>query len=232
MVSLLFIQQRVKSELIVRALRRQNALIASTARLIGKPIVQVQLGSKLHIGERVRLVSDSRRTALGVNHPVVLRTVSPEAELIIGDDVGISGGSICSAYRVTIGAGTMLGANVTIADTDFHPLDSEWRRYEPVPAARPEDAVVIGRNVFIGTGAVILKGTRLGDHCVVGAGAIVKGSFEPGSVVAGNPAKAIRSLGISAPPCATPETDPAAANVAVEVVLMSPAEAAPAVGDN
>jgi acetyltransferase-like isoleucine patch superfamily enzyme len=117
-----------------------------------------------------------------------LRTLFPTAEITIGDDVGVSGGSICAAYRVEIGHGTMLGANVTIADTDFHPLD------EPTPTASRDDAVYIGRNVFIGTGATILKGTSLGHHCVVGAGAVVKGQFEPGTILAGNPARAIRSL--------------------------------------
>lgn len=194
MVSLLVVKQRIQSEFIVRALKRQGAQVAPTARMIGKPIVQVSASSKLEIGERVRLVSDSRRTALGINHPVVLRTLSPAAQLIIGDDVGISGGSICAAYRVEIGAGTMLGANVTIADTDFHPLENDWRRYEPTPEAQPDDTVLIGRNVFIGTGAVVLKGTVLGDHCVVGAGSIVRGHFAPGTILAGNPARAIRTL--------------------------------------
>jgi acetyltransferase-like isoleucine patch superfamily enzyme len=199
MASTLVVRHRIQSELAVRKMRRHGARVASTARLIGWPIVQMEERSKIVIGERVRLVSDSRRTALGVNHPVVLRTIVPVAELIIGDDVGISGGSICAAYRVEIGAGTMLGANVTIADTDFHPPDDEWRRYQPTPDPSSNDAVLIGRNVFIGTGAVILKGTVIGDHCVVGAGSIVKGHFEPRMVLAGNPARTIRPLDLAAP---------------------------------
>ncbi|MFJ6283098.1 acyltransferase [Pseudarthrobacter oxydans] len=198
MASPLIILQRLQSELYVRSMRRQGVVVASTARLIGKPIVHLKAGSALRIGARVRLISDSRRTALGVNHPVVLRALSPNAVITIGDDVGISGGSICAAYRVEIGRGTMLGANVTIADTDFHPLDHEWRRYEPTPTASPDDAVTISHNVFIGTGATILKGTVLGPHCVVGAGAVVKGQFEAGTVLAGNPARALRTLKVNA----------------------------------
>lgn len=196
MVSPLIITQRFWSEYYTFVLRAQGATVAPTARIIGKPIVQIERTSKLMIGARVRLISDSRRTALGINHPVVLRTLSSAAQLTIGDDVGISGGSICAALRVEVGTGTMLGANVTIADTDFHPIDHEWRRYQPTPPSDPKDSVLIGRNVFIGTGAVVLKGTVLGDHCVVGAGSIVKGRFEAGTVLAGNPARVVRKLNL------------------------------------
>ena len=51
--------------------------------------------------------------------------------------------------------------------------------------------VTIGNNVFIGTKAVILKGTTIGDNCIVGAGSVVRGTFPDGVVIAGNPAKVI-----------------------------------------
>lgn len=51
--------------------------------------------------------------------------------------------------------------------------------------------VTIGNNVFIGTKAIILKGTTIGDNCIIGAGSVVKGVFPEGVVIAGNPAKVI-----------------------------------------
>lgn len=51
----------------------------------------------------------------------------------------------------------------------------------------------IGRNCFIGGRALILPGVEIGDGCVVGAGAVVTKSVPAGSIVAGNPAKVIRS---------------------------------------
>lgn len=53
---------------------------------------------------------------------------------------------------------------------------------------------MIGKNCFIGCNSIILKGTVLGDGCVVGAGAVVCGKFEDNCVIAGNPAKVIRGL--------------------------------------
>ena len=57
----------------------------------------------------------------------------------------------------------------------------------------PSKPIKIGRNCFIGCNAIILKGTVLGDGCVVGAGAVVSGKFEAGSVIAGNPARVIKT---------------------------------------
>jgi maltose O-acetyltransferase len=54
--------------------------------------------------------------------------------------------------------------------------------------------VVIGKRVFVGAGAIILPGTRIGDGSVVGAGALVRGDVPPGSVVVGNPAKVVSDV--------------------------------------
>ena len=160
-------------------------------RFHGRPLVDVCPGSRVVIGREAVLTSSSRHTALGVSHPVVLRTLHPGALIELGESVGISGGSICAAVLVSIGDGTLLGADVTIADTDFHPIRHAQHRHAPLPEPRPEDAVVIGSNVFIGTRAIVLKGSRIGDDAVVGAGAVVSGEVAAGSIVAGNPARPI-----------------------------------------
>jgi acetyltransferase-like isoleucine patch superfamily enzyme len=54
--------------------------------------------------------------------------------------------------------------------------------------------VVIGDNVFIGAGCLILKGVTIGEGCTVGAGSVVTGDLAPKSVCAGNPARVIREL--------------------------------------
>lgn len=60
-------------------------------------------GSAVHQIPAIVWISDSRRTVLGINDPVVIRTVSKNGRLTIGEDVGISGGSIRAAHRVGIG---------------------------------------------------------------------------------------------------------------------------------
>lgn len=192
--SIVGVARRTESALIAGTLRRRGVVLGRGARFLGWPVVSVADGSTVAIGQRFVAASRSSLTALGVSHPTVLRTLRPGAVLEVGDDVGISGGSICAAVRVTIGEGCLLGADVTVVDTDFHPVHHPLRRYAPPPAPRPEDAVSIGRNVFIGTRAIILRGSHIGDHAVVGAGAVVRGPVEAGTVVAGNPARRLRGL--------------------------------------
>jgi acetyltransferase-like isoleucine patch superfamily enzyme len=129
-----------------------------------------------------------------LNHPCMVQTYRAGARISIAKDVGMSGATICSTLEITIGARTMLGANATIIDTNFHPLEAAGRRFAPIPEPDPDDAVVIGADVFIGAGAFVLPGTRIGDGSVVAAAAVVKGEVPPGVVVAGNPARVVKNL--------------------------------------
>jgi acetyltransferase-like isoleucine patch superfamily enzyme len=188
------VRHRLVSETIVMTLRARGIAIGEGVRFLGRPIVTRAADSEIRIGPGCRLVSRSERTALGVNHAVVLRTLLPGAVLELGRNVGMSGGSIGAARRVTIGDGSLLGANVTVADTDFHPLDDDerWSAAMPQPVAAVE--VVIGRNVFLGTGAIVLKGSVIGDNSVIGAGSVVAGHIPAGVVAAGNPARVLRTV--------------------------------------
>jgi acetyltransferase-like isoleucine patch superfamily enzyme len=86
-----------------------------------------------------------------------------------------------------------VGANTTIVDTDFHPLDPTERRLRPAEAKTAP--IFIEDDVFIGMNCLILKGVRLGQGSVVGAGSVVTKDVPPGSIVAGNPAQVIRRIG-------------------------------------
>jgi acetyltransferase-like isoleucine patch superfamily enzyme len=54
--------------------------------------------------------------------------------------------------------------------------------------------IIIGTNVFVGLNAIILPGVRVGDNCVIGAGAVVTKSVPSGSIVAGNPARIVGNV--------------------------------------
>src|SRR5213596_156609 len=160
---------------------------------IGRPIVQVFPGSSICLGRDVTIISASFATALGVNHPVVLRTLRPGAQIKIADSVGISGGSICAARLIEIGEDSLLGANVTIADTDFHSLRPYYRSGHTDSSVAVED-VIIGKRVFVGTNSIILKGVTIGDNAVIGAGSVVVKSVPANAIAAGNPCRVIREL--------------------------------------
>lgn len=174
--------------------RKKGVYADSQVVYYGAPIITLSSGSRIEIGARTVLCSHSNYTALGVCHPVVLRTLRPDAAIRIGADVGISGATICAAKSIEIGAETLLGANVTIVDTDFHALDAINRRYNNDPANIAVAPVVIGRNVFIGTGAIVLKGASIGANSVIGAGSVVVGPIPDNVIAAGNPARVVRHL--------------------------------------
>lgn len=185
---------RYKLYAIRRHIKRTGVSASSNVIYYGKPIVSIAEGSKIEIGENCVICSDPEVTDLGVAHPVVMRTLRPGASIVIGRDTGISGGAICAAVRVKIGNECLIGANVVIADTDFHPLNPAGRRYSRNPLEISAEPVEIGDNVFIGTGTIILKGVTIGKNCVIGAGSVVTKNVPPDSIAAGNPAKVLRSL--------------------------------------
>lgn len=160
----------------------------------GMPIVSMAEKSRIFIGDRVTLCSDSRFTALGVNHPVVLRTLRPHAEILIGADTGISGGTICAALSVKLGRECLLGANVTIVDTDFHAIKPKGRRFNNNPSDIGASAVNVEDNVFVGTGAIVLKGVNIGECSVIGANSLVIRPVLKNMIVGGNPAKFLRDF--------------------------------------
>jgi acetyltransferase-like isoleucine patch superfamily enzyme len=97
----------------------------------------------------------------------------------------------CTLYDmggVDIADCVMIGPNVNIITTG-HPLQPSRRR--AYIEARP---IVIEKNVWIATGATILGGVRVGENSVVAAGAVVTKEVPPNSLVAGVPAKLVRSL--------------------------------------
>lgn len=182
-------------------LRGIGVEIGDDIQVYGWPIVQMAQDSNISIGARVVLCSDSRFTALGVAKPVILRAMKAHARIKIGDDTGMSGTVICAASSVEIGRSCLIGADVTIADTDFHPIKPEGRRYKQGWDDVGIAAVAIGDNVFIGAGTRVLKGVRIGSNCVIGAGSVVVADIPSNVIAAGVPCRVLGPLefGMDAP---------------------------------
>jgi carbonic anhydrase/acetyltransferase-like protein (isoleucine patch superfamily) len=162
--------------------------------LYGYPLLTVIPESKIVLSERVVLCSDARFTALGVSHPVILRTIRPNARIIIGPNTGLSGVTICAAVSIEIGSECLLGADVQIFDNDFHKIKAENRRFDNCPENIKSAPVIIENNVFIGAGSKIMKGVRIGCNSVIGAGSVVTKDIPQDSIAAGNPAKIISKI--------------------------------------
>lgn len=106
----------------------------------------------------------------------------------IGRDCFLNYGCvILDVCAVTIGDGAQVGPMTQILAAD-HPRAADVRD-QGLENGRP---VAIGRNVWIGGGALILPGVTVGDDAVVGAGAVVTRDVALGTTVAGNPARPLR----------------------------------------
>lgn len=101
------------------------------------------------------------------------------------------------ARSIHIGRNSLVAGNVRISDFDGHPLDADLRRRGEPAAADDAHPVSIGNDVWIGQGAVILKGVTIGDRAVVGARAVVTADVPADVVVAGNPARIVKQLNAS-----------------------------------
>ncbi|SFQ23608.1 sugar O-acetyltransferase [Hymenobacter arizonensis] len=102
--------------------------------------------------------------------------------------------TILDVALVTIGSRTLFGPNVQIY-TATHPLDYQTR----AAGLEGGEPVVIGDDVWVGGGAIILPGVTVGSRTVIGAGSVVTKDLPADVVAAGNPCRVIRKLSHTGP---------------------------------
>ena len=119
--------------------------------------------------------------------------VDKGAELIIGENVGISQTALISHCSLRVGNNVKMGGT-SVYTTDFHALDMEIRRTDEDMIHRKCAPVVIGDDVFIGAKCIILKEVTIGEGAIIGAGNVVTKNIPARQIWACNPAKFIREI--------------------------------------
>ncbi|MCW2891393.1 MAG: hypothetical protein QOH87_491 [Trebonia sp.] len=116
-------------------------------------------------------------------------SATANAQLLIGERVFLNQGVVIAAKEsIEIGDDSLIG--------DFSAIyDSNWHQLDPSHPDKPRP-VTIGKNVWLGSGVLVLPGSSIGDHTVVAARSVVKGSLPPRVLAAGNPAVVVRQLEI------------------------------------
>lgn len=137
-------------------------------------------------GNRLKLIAEFGACGEGVRLEAGIH-IDLGSELFLGDRVYINAQvTLLDGARLTIGDDVLIGPGAQIY-TVTHDMDAN-RRTEGWMQARP---VTIGRQAWIGGGAIILPGVTVGQRAVVGAGAVVTQDVPDDAVVAGNPARVI-----------------------------------------
>ena len=154
----------------------------------GRIPFSTQLDGLVHVAGRPR-VELGDRCRLG--RDVFFETVG-EGAVIVGEQVRINAGCFLVSYaRITIGRNCLIGEYASLRDAD-HGIDGPGAIREQAHRSAP---IVIEDDVWIGRGAAILRGVRIGAGAVVGANSVVTHDVPAGTVVAGCPARVIRKRG-------------------------------------
>ena len=139
-------------------------------RISPNVVLEFNKKSKVSLGKKIRIHSGSKIK------------VRPGAELIIGDNVKINYYCIIACQdKIEIGSGTEFGPSVYLYDHDHDykiglEANSKDEKFKKAP-------IKIGKNCWIGANTVILRGTELGNNCVVAAGSVLKGKFKDNSII-------------------------------------------------
>jgi acetyltransferase-like isoleucine patch superfamily enzyme len=132
-----------------------------------------------------------------------------DSKISIGNNTFIGGGLFISAEHIRIGNNVMISWNCTVTDNDAHSVNPEERREDVRNWKKGIDdgipwkykdwskvkkaPVQIEDNAWIGFNSILLKGVRIGNSAIIGAGSVVTGDVDDFMLAAGNPAKQIKS---------------------------------------
>ena len=164
-------------------------------RTYGKVDIYRAPKSNIFLGENISITSKSSRgNACLLYGRARLRTLTPLAKIIIGNNTGMNGMSITARSKsIRIADNCRIGPNVVIVDSDFHALmPAEVRKTSP--GFEFDRDVIINENVWIGMNTTILKGVTIGKNSIIGAGSVVVKDIEENCIAAGVPAKKVKSL--------------------------------------
>jgi acetyltransferase-like isoleucine patch superfamily enzyme len=145
-------------------------------RLSYHPYSKFSRGFQLRIFNKGELIAGKN---IVIRSGVKIR-INGNGKVILGDDIGLNNNCLINSMdSIRIGSHTIIGQDVKMYDHDHDYRKEGNRRYTGFKTAPIE----IGENVWIGSGCIILKGTKVGDNSVIAAGTVLRGNIPDNSIV-------------------------------------------------
>ena len=156
------------------------------------PMLNIHKDAQVIIGNNCTLNSDNNGYHVGMYMPVKLMADRPGAKIKIGNETRIHGSCLHAYNYIEVGNRCLIAANCQIIDCNGHLLSFECvsERIKTTDSGLP---VIIGDDVWIGTGVIILPGVSIGNGAVIAAGSVVTKNIPPMVIAGGNPAKVIKT---------------------------------------
>lgn len=130
--------------------------------------ITIDRGGKLSVGKMLKIRDGSK---------IIVRK---DGNCLIGKDCFINSNSLIVCHEnIEIGNHCQISPGVQIYDHDHDFRDEQGIRSKKYKCS----SVIIGNNVWIGAGSVVLRGTKIGNNCTIGAGSIIKGNIPDNTVV-------------------------------------------------
>lgn len=158
-------------------------------------------------GENLQIINSGNRNNIVIGDHVIADcklNCNVHGHLSIGDYTLINKGTWINCIRgISIGKYCWIAANVVMKDYDGHPESVELRKKQAIEKTSKmrtntyeskSDPIIIAENVFIGTGAMILKGVKIGYGSIIGAGSVVTRDIPEMSLAVGVPAKVVKTV--------------------------------------
>jgi acetyltransferase-like isoleucine patch superfamily enzyme len=172
--------------------KKHNVELKGKLTIKGRPLIDIQKGSYLFIGDGVTLNSRNRGYHINMHSPVKLFADRSGANIRIGDKTRIHGTCIHAYQSVTIGNNCLIAANCQIFDGNGHDTSfpNVENRINTTGASKP---IVIEDNVWIGANSVVLPGVTIGQGSVISVNSVVTKDIPPMVIAGGNPAVIIKN---------------------------------------
>lgn len=184
---------------LLKLLYNNKIEFGSNLRILGElPILKIPRQGKVYIGDNVVLNSDfiSSNTSLTTRVKFI---TGYTGKIVIGNNCDLNGTCFVSYDEIEIGDYCQFASSSMISDTDFHPVDPNYRLAQMKGESFPFESVSkrkikIGCNVWVGWGVIILKGVTIGDNSIIAAGSVVVSDIPQNVIAAGNPAKVVKNI--------------------------------------